>query len=46
MQIKRTQRIEIRLSYFERLGIQMNAEKAGLSISEYVRYVGREHMPS
>jgi len=37
MQIKRTQRIEIRLSYFERLGIQMNAEKAGLSISEYVR---------
>jgi len=37
MQTKRTQRIEIRLSYFERLGIQMNAEKAGLSISEYVR---------
>lgn len=37
MQSKRTQKIEVRVSYFERLGIQMNAEKAGLSISEYVR---------
>jgi len=37
MQAKRTQKIEVRVSYFERLGIQMNAEKAGLSISEYVR---------
>ena len=25
------------MSYFERLGIQLNAKKAGLSISEYVR---------
>lgn len=37
MQTKRNSKIEVRVSYFERLGIEMNAQKAGLSISEYVR---------
>ena len=37
MQTKRTRKIEFRVSYFERLGIEMNAKKAGLSVSEYVR---------
>lgn len=34
---KRNQRIEIRVSYLERSAIELNAEKAGLSVSEYVR---------
>jgi len=34
---KRSQRIEIRVSYLERSAIELNAEKAGLSVSEYVR---------
>ena len=37
MQTKRTRKIEFRVSYFERLGIEMNAERAGLSVSEFVR---------
>lgn len=37
MPTKRNSKIEVRVSYFERLGIEMNAQKAGLSISEYVR---------
>lgn len=34
---KKSERIEIRVSYLERSLIELNAEKAGLSISEYVR---------
>lgn len=34
---KKSQRIEIRVSYLERSAIELNAEKAGLSVSEYVR---------
>jgi len=34
---KKSQRIEIRVSYLERSAIKLNAEKASLSISEYVR---------
>jgi len=37
MQIKRSQRIEIRLSYLERSAIELNASKAGLSLSDYIR---------
>lgn len=37
MEIKREQRIAIRTTYLERAIIEQNAEKAGLSISEYVR---------
>jgi len=33
----KTRRIEIRLSYLERTIIDGNAQKAGLSISEYIR---------
>jgi len=33
----KTRRIEIRLSYLERSIIDTNAQKAGLSISEYIR---------
>lgn len=34
---KKSERIEIRVSYLERSLIELNADKAGLSLSEYVR---------
>lgn len=37
MQGKRKEKIEVRVSYLERSAIKSNAEKAGLSISEYIR---------
>lgn len=35
--MKRNQKIELRVSYLERSAIENNAQKAGLTISEYVR---------
>lgn len=34
---KKSERIEIRVTYLERSAIELNALKAGLSVSEYVR---------
>lgn len=34
---KKSQRIEIRVSYLERSAIELNASKAGMTVSEYVR---------